>query len=144
MPTEERRCRRFEQGLHPDIFKGVVTHRYRTWFDLLEAARRLEYALALTRHSGDSGILRRSQSMHSETSTAGAKRPRGADSGPVYQRHPSHQCTAHLAPTGSAGGSNAPTPRPVLICYRCLQTGHRASECTQPRPSGGTSLSGNQ
>ena len=56
--TEDKECRRFEQGLHQSILRRVVVLRHQTFSVLLDAARRLERADMPSLHGKDTSASR--------------------------------------------------------------------------------------
>eukprot|EP00262_Sarcandra_glabra_P018040 TRINITY_DN637_c0_g2_i1.p1 TRINITY_DN637_c0_g2~~TRINITY_DN637_c0_g2_i1.p1 ORF type:complete len:400 (-),score=56.59 TRINITY_DN637_c0_g2_i1:79-1230(-) len=118
------RIRRFEQGLRPHIRTHVVAHRSATFTDLLDRCYAIERELNLANqgmnfgHQSYSGgqLNRRDRVMGKQTNRRKKKSTKT-----------SQKCNAcgksHLGKC--LKGTNA--------CYNCGKSGHRASECKEPK-----------
>lgn len=127
---EERRCRRFEAGLHPGIRNRVVVLRHYVFADLLESVRAVEgdWEVAQTKcGSRKTKGARTSGDNHQST----RQKSSSPESGPDALRR-----------SGSVGSSSRGPRRFVdrssTKCHLCEQSGHMVSQCpklTQARVS---------
>ncbi|XP_058217488.1 uncharacterized protein LOC131328576 [Rhododendron vialii] len=124
---DDRKCRRFEKGLHPSIRKFVVGQRIGRFSDIVECTRSIEY----TEEIPEEAKVRESRkqtidkSVSIETSISqGRKRYR--------EQFPSSSGQYGSGPINfsrTSGESSGLT----IVCYRCRQPGHRAVDCPQER-----------
>ena len=143
MVAEEKwKCRKFEEGLIPDIAEMVVVHAYTNYRALVYGALRAERQLAETRRikSGRIGLVGGASGSHSQIyqtqahtqsqqpshqqSRRGTRDDRSASGGAQSFRAPQSSATV---PSQSSG------TRPCPTCFTCGRQGHIARECRSGR-----------
>ncbi|XP_058223200.1 uncharacterized protein LOC131332905 [Rhododendron vialii] len=125
--TDDKKCRRFEKGLHPSIRKYVVGQRIGMFSDIVECARSIEYTEEIPEETKVQKLRRQtiSKSISIETSgSQGRKRQRDqfwSTSGQHSSKPPNLSRMS-----GVSSGS-------MIMCYRCRQSAHRAVDCPQKK-----------
>lgn len=122
--SEEDRCKRFEEGLSPDIQRHLAVVMIRVYTDLVDRASAVERRLRESdgvreirpRPSGFQRPFERHDSRRQRT--LGSFRPQFSGARPV----------------GSVESVGPPAPVREVWCQQCHQSGHRSWEC--PRTAG--------
>ncbi|XP_058189201.1 uncharacterized protein LOC131306790 [Rhododendron vialii] len=123
--TEERKCRRFERGLHETVKKFAVAQRKGKFSEVVECARSIETPKEAPQNPKAweprqpvGGMSSSSGSFNSQ----GRKRQRdqfSASQGPSNFRPPSF----------SSFGTRANPNRPSIVCHECGQARHIRAQC---------------
>ncbi|XP_058185964.1 uncharacterized protein LOC131303212 [Rhododendron vialii] len=125
--TEERKCRRFERGLHETVKKFVVAQRKGKFFEVVECARSIETPKETPKNPK---VWEPRQPMggvsSSSRSFGGQGRKRQRDQMSTSQG-PSNFRPPPFSSFGTRGVSN----RPSIVCHECGQTGHIRAQCPQ-------------
>ncbi|XP_058217472.1 uncharacterized protein LOC131328554 [Rhododendron vialii] len=112
--SEERKCRRFEKGLHPYIKLLVVSQRIGRFSEIVECARSVENPVGV---QGELNVWEPKQS------TASASLPSGSSGsqGRKRQREPpqSFHVQQSFGPLTSSG-SHGVSIKPQIVCHRCV------------------------
>ncbi|CAH2812248.1 MAG: hypothetical protein CBHOC_5380, partial [uncultured Caballeronia sp.] len=170
--TEQRRIRKFIQGLNVELQEGLATARIETFGEAIELAQRLESAKALvknfqakrkggpsgSRGFGDSGAPPPKYGRGTSSgSTSGPPRgtvsrggmARGGQlSGPAGGRGPPRttsqgsQSAAVCNFCGKAGHTADTCWKKARRCFGCGSPEHQVAECPQKKEGGGASGSG--
>ena len=123
--TEEKKCRRFEKGLHSSVRRLVMSSRLRVFTEIVELARTLELPRDNVRNArGNEGRQSKGSVGMASGSQGSQSRKRQRD---TFQPTHSHQSFRTPSFTGFGGHSS----RPPVICHQCGQEGHIRAHCPQ-------------
>ncbi|XP_058217426.1 uncharacterized protein LOC131328503 [Rhododendron vialii] len=123
--TEERKCRRFERGLHETVKKFVVAQRKGKFSEVVECARSIETPKETPKNPK---VWEPRQPMggvsSSSRSFGGQGRKRQRDQMSTLQG-PSN----FRPPPSSSFGTQGVSNRPSIVCHECGQMGHIRAQC---------------
>ncbi|CAH2812031.1 MAG: hypothetical protein CBHOC_5342, partial [uncultured Caballeronia sp.] len=137
--TEQRRIRKFIQGLNVELQEGLATARIETFGDAIDMAQRLESAKAQVRNfqAKRKGVPGGSRGF-GESSTPPPKYGRGTSSGSSFGTPRGAMTRGGMARGtqigGSAGGRGPPKTtsqgsQPATTCSFCGRAGHTVDTC---------------
>ncbi|XP_021623882.2 uncharacterized protein LOC110623266 [Manihot esculenta] len=163
VPTEEAKCKKFEQGLHNDIRVLLAAHSIKEFSTLVNAALNIEKIKEEEQSWRQKGQQKRGQTQmqgQSSASQAPMKRQRGAQSSGQSQvqrqRQPlaqsfagrfGQQTSTSVASSGSAGRGQypicehcgrrhlGPCRKLTGACFRCGSTEHLMRDCLRGQVS---------
>lgn len=122
--TEERKCRRFEKGLHSSVRLLVVSQRIGKFSEIVECARSIENPV---------GALGNVEVWKPRQPTVSVSTPSGSfgSQGRKRQREPNQpsQNQSNLRLPTSSGNQGVPLLN--RSCYTCGEPGHIARNCPQ-------------
>ncbi|XP_058208262.1 uncharacterized protein LOC131321281 [Rhododendron vialii] len=121
--TEERKCRRFEKGLHSIVRRMVMVQRKMKFLEVVECARSIEIPKEAQRNSKVWESRQPVGSLSYSSSSFGSQR-RKRQMEPSQQ--PSNQSNFRVP---SSSGTRGALSRPLPVCYKCNQPGHIRAQC---------------
>ncbi|XP_058202911.1 uncharacterized protein LOC131317372 [Rhododendron vialii] len=121
--TEERRCRRFEKGLHNTVRRMVMVQRKTKYVEVVECARSIEIAKEAQRNRG---VWEPRQQIVSVSSSSGSFGSQGWKRQREPSQQPSNQSNFRVP---SSSGTRGALSRPPPMCYKCNQPGHIRAQC---------------
>ncbi|XP_058181413.1 uncharacterized protein LOC131299855 [Rhododendron vialii] len=121
--TEERKCRRFEKGLHNTVRRMVMVQRKTKYAEVVECARSIEIPKEAQRNRG---VWEPRQQVVSVSSSSGSFGSQGRKRQREPSQQPSNQSNFRVP---SSSGTRGALPRPPSVCYKCNQPGHVRAQC---------------
>ncbi|XP_058202949.1 uncharacterized protein LOC131317410 [Rhododendron vialii] len=121
--TEERKCRRFEKGLHNTVRRMVMVQRKTKYAEVVECARSIEIPKEAQRNRG---VWEPRQQVVSVSSSSGSFGSQGRKRQREPSQQPSNQSNFRVP---SSSGTRGALSRPPSVCYKCNQPGHVCAQC---------------
>ncbi|XP_058202900.1 uncharacterized protein LOC131317359 [Rhododendron vialii] len=121
--TEDRKCRRFERGLHSSVKRLVVAQHKMRYFEIVECARSVEIPKESQRNRGVWEPRQPTVTASSSGTFGSQGRKRLRESSSATQSQPNVR-----ASTNSSGVRGAHS-RSAVTCHRCGQPGHFRADC---------------
>ncbi|XP_058181277.1 uncharacterized protein LOC131299715 [Rhododendron vialii] len=121
--TEERKCRRFEKGLHNTVRRMVMVQRKTKYAEVVECARSIEIPKEAQRNRG---VWEPRQQVVSVSSSSGSFGSQGRKRQREPSQQPSNQPNFRVP---SSSGTRGALSRPPSVCYKCNQPGHVRAQC---------------
>jgi hypothetical protein len=122
---EERKCRRFERGLHPFIKLLVVSQRIGRFSEIVECARSVEGPVSVR---GDVEVWEPKQPSASASLPSGSS---GSQGKKRQRESPQSLQVQQSVGSPTSSGKHGVSVRTQIVCHRCGQPGHFRAQCTQ-------------
>ncbi|XP_058217051.1 uncharacterized protein LOC131327951 [Rhododendron vialii] len=118
--TKERKCRRFEKGLHNTVRRMVMVQRKTKYAEVVECARSIEIPKEAQRNKG---VWEPRQSTVSTSSSSGSFGSQGRKRAREPSQIPQGSSSNFRSQSSSLGTRGA-LSKPPIVCYKCNQPGH--------------------
>ncbi|XP_058215722.1 uncharacterized protein LOC131326850 [Rhododendron vialii] len=122
--TEERKCRRFEKGLHNTVRRMVMVQRKTKYAEVVECARSIEIPKEAQRNRG---VWEPRQPTVNTSSSSGSFGSQGRKRAREPSQTPQGSSSNFRPP--SSLGARGVLSKPLPVCFKCNQPGHVRAQC---------------